>query len=67
MTTITISDSKIVFSKNKFSNIYELAKFIVNQNSDYWIYELPKAEITDDLLEKANKCRQKDNSEFINI
>jgi len=68
MTTITIENSKNIFDKNIFSDVYDLAKFIVQNNEEKPIlYELEKSEINDELKELANLSRKKSNSQFINI
>ncbi|MDQ7009069.1 MAG: hypothetical protein Q9M94_02155 [Candidatus Gracilibacteria bacterium] len=67
MTTITIKNSQNVFDKNIFTDVYDLAKFLVKNNGETKLYKLEESEITEDLRNKANLCREKNSSEFINI
>ena len=46
-----------------------LVTFIERQeeNVDYWIYELEKSEVTNEMLDEIEKTKKMSKSEFINL
>jgi len=60
MTTITLQNNTEIFKNKIFTDIYDLAQFIVKNNDEKpLLKELKESEITDELIELANLTRKK--------